>query len=160
MIFYHPEAYNRGYMRNCYHKLCDNFNRENVKNINYNFLTTITEAVILTVIELSASGRASKTELGGCEFSLEKDRFKNDLYKDTSQNEDENEIDAELDEIVSPVTVIEKDENVNVTKQVEPSSKSKEPFGNTIDRNKSENPHHGNSEAKTKSENTLLGQLS
>ena len=155
MISYHPEAYNRGYMRNCYHKQCDNFNRENVKNISYNFLTAITEAVILTVIELSASGRSSKTELGGCEFSLEKDRFKNDLYKDTSPNADENVIDAKLDEIISPVTMIEKDENLNVTKQVELSSKNKETFANTIDRNMNEKSHHLNSEVETKSENTL-----
>ena len=69
-------------MRQCYHKRCDNFNRENVTNVDYKFLTTITEAVILTVMELSASGRVSKTALGGCNFSLDKDRIDNNVYDD------------------------------------------------------------------------------
>ena len=69
-------------MRQCYHKRCDNFNRENVTNVDYKFLTTITEAVILTVMELSASGRVSATALGGCNFSLEKDRIDNNVYDD------------------------------------------------------------------------------
>ena len=69
-------------MRQCYHKRCDNFNRENVTNVDYKFLTTITEAVILTVMELSASGRVSTTALGGCNFSLEKDRINNNVYDD------------------------------------------------------------------------------
>ena len=69
-------------MRQCYHKRCDNFNRENVTNVDYKFLTTITEAVILTVMDLSASGRVSTTALGGCNFSLEKDRIDNNVYDD------------------------------------------------------------------------------
>ena len=69
-------------MRQCYHKRCDNLNRENVTNVGYKFLTTITEAVILTVMDLSASGRVSTTALGGCDFSLEKDRIDNNVYDD------------------------------------------------------------------------------
>ena len=57
-------------MRDCYHKRCDDFTRERVKKVDYTFLATITEAVILTVIELSESGRVSKTELGGCELLI------------------------------------------------------------------------------------------
>ena len=69
-------------MRQCYHKRCDNFNRENVTNVDYKFLTTITEAVILTVMDLSASGRVSTTALGGCNFTLDKDRNDNNVYDD------------------------------------------------------------------------------
>ena len=86
-------AYNRGYMKYCYHKSCDNYNRENVTNMNYKFLTTITEAVALTVMELSASGRVSKTALGGCDFSLDAGRMDDHVYKNT--NEEENEVEED-----------------------------------------------------------------
>ena len=147
-------------MRNCYHKQCDNFNRENVKKINYKFLTTITEAVILTVIELSASGRSSKTELGGCEFSLEKDRIHNDLYKDTNSNAEENEIEVESDEILSPTIAIESDENENATKQLQSSSKNTETFDKPSDSNINEKQNDLNLEKMTKSENTLKSSKS
>ena len=79
-------------MRQCYHKRCDNFNRENVTNVDYKFLTTITEAVILTVMDLSASGRVSTTALGGCNFSLDKDRIDNNVYNaDNIEANDVNE---------------------------------------------------------------------
>ena len=83
-------------MRHCYHNTCDNFNRNNITNINYKFLTTITEAVILTVMELSASGRVSKTALGDCEVSLNKDRTDNNVYKFT--HEEDNEVEGATNE--------------------------------------------------------------
>ena len=86
-------AYNRGYMKHCYHKSCDDFNHENVTNMNYKFLTTITEAVALTVMELSASGRVSKTALGGCEFSLNAGRIDDHVYENT--NEEDNEVEED-----------------------------------------------------------------
>ena len=92
-------------MRQCYHKRCDNFNRENVTNVDYKFLTTITEAVILTVMELSASGRVSTTALGGCNFSLDKDRIDNNVYDD--ENIEANDVNEKKD--VNATSVNEKD---------------------------------------------------
>ena len=92
-------------MRQCYHKRCDNFNRENVTNVDYKFLTTITEAVILTVMDLSASGRVSTTALGGCDFSLEKDRIDNNVYDD--DNIEANDVIEKKD--VNGTSVKEKD---------------------------------------------------
>lgn len=92
-------------MRQCYHKRCDNFNRENVTNVDYRFLTTITEAVILTVMDLSASGRVSTTALGGCNFSLEKDRIDDNVYND--DNMEANDVNEKKD--VNATSVKEKD---------------------------------------------------
>ena len=61
-------------MRDCYHTPCDDFNRENITNMKYKFLTTITEALILTVMEMAVSGRVSESELGKCKFSLDTHR--------------------------------------------------------------------------------------
>ena len=92
-------------MRQCYHKRCDNFNRENVTNVDYKFLTTITEAVILTVMDLSASGRVSTTALGGCNFSLDKDRIDNNVYD--GDNIEGNDVNEKKD--VNATSVNEKD---------------------------------------------------
>ena len=92
-------------MRQCYHKRCDNFNRENVTKVDYKFLTTITEAVILTVMDLSASGRVSTTALGGCNFSLDKDRIDNNVYDD--DNIETNDVNEKED--VNATSVNEKD---------------------------------------------------
>ena len=108
-------------MRDCYHKSCDDFNRTNVKNINYKFLATITEAVILTVIELSASGRASKTELGGCEFSIDKNRSEDDIFDDNINKESETEILKEPETSLSYANVTEKDENKHLMKPINES---------------------------------------
>ena len=108
-------------MRDCYHKSCDDFNRTNVKNINYKFLATITEAVILTVIELSASGRASKTELGGCEFSIDKNRSDDEIFDNNINEEAETEIRNELETSLSNAKFTEKDENKYLMKPINES---------------------------------------
>ena len=108
-------------MRDCYHKSCDDFNRTNVKDINYKFLATITEAVILTVIELSASGRASKTKLGGCEFSIDKNRSDDDRFDDNIDEDAETEIKKEPEISLSYAKVTEKDENKDLMKPLNES---------------------------------------
>ena len=107
-------AYNRGYMKYCYHKSCDNFNRENVTNMNYKFLTTITEAVALTVMELSASGRVSKTALGGCEFSLDAGRIDDHVYKNT--NEEDNEVEENSYQTTSSALKDKNNKNTKIEK--------------------------------------------
>jgi len=76
-----------------------------VTNVDYKFLTTITEAVILTVMELSASGRVSTTALGGCNFSLDKDRIDNHVYDD--ENIETNDANEKKD--INATSVKEKD---------------------------------------------------
>ena len=41
-------------MRDCYHNGCDRFSKENTTSVNYQALTKITEALALTVIELTS----------------------------------------------------------------------------------------------------------
>ena len=97
-------------MRDCYHKRCDDFNRENVKKVDYTFLATITEAVILTVIELSASGRVSKTELGGCELLLDRNRLENYMLDDDVSEVKHNNIELESNANLSSQNEIIKNE--------------------------------------------------
>ena len=97
-------------MRDCYHKRCDDFNRENVKKVDYTFLATITEAVILTVIELSASGRVSKTELGGCELLLDRNRLENYMLDDDVPEVKHNNIELESNANLSSQNEIIKNE--------------------------------------------------
>ena len=43
----------RGYMRDCYHRSCDNFDRDTIGQVNYQSLTKITEALALTVYDVT-----------------------------------------------------------------------------------------------------------
>ena len=97
-------------MRDCYHKHCDDFNREHVKKVDYEFLATITEAVILTVIELSASGRVSKTELGGCELLLDRNRLEDYMFNDDVPEVEYNNIELQSDATLSSQNDIIKNE--------------------------------------------------
>ena len=108
-------------MRDCYHKSCDDFNRTNVKNMDYKFLATITEAVILTVIELSASGRASKTELGGCEFSIDKNRSDDGISDDNFNQEAQTVMKKEPETSISYAKATEMDENKYLMKPLNES---------------------------------------
>ena len=94
-------------MRDCYHKRCDDFNRENVKKVDYTFLATITEAVILTVIELSASGRVSKTKIGGCELLLDRNRLEDYMLDD-----DDSEVEYNNIELVSDANLFSQNEMI------------------------------------------------
>ena len=52
--FFSLIALYRGYMQDCYHKNCDSLNAQNTTKTNYQTLVKITEALALTVIELTA----------------------------------------------------------------------------------------------------------
>ena len=140
-------------MRDCYHKSCDDFNRTNVKDINYKFLATITEAVILTVIELSASGRASKTVLGGCEFSIDKNRSDDVIFDDNINEEAETGIKKELETSLSYAKVTEKDENKYLIKPLNESIISNTDSSNSTQSTVNEEQDLSNTKDIKKSEN-------
>ena len=136
-------------MRDCYHKQCDNFNRENVKTVDYTFLATITEAVILTVIELSASGRVSKTELGGCELLLDKNRLEDYMLDDDVPEVKHNNIKLEYDANISSQNETIKNETnckinskissampVRVSNDVNMEKKQEKSIGKDVDKSK------------------------
>ena len=136
-------------MRDCYHKRCDDFNRENVKKVDYTFLATITEAVILTVIELSASGRVSKTELGGCELLLDRNRLENYMLDDDVPEVKHNNIELESDANLSSQNEIMKNETncklnpkissampVRVSSNVNIDKKQEKSIGKDVDKSK------------------------
>ena len=136
-------------MRDCYHKRCDDFNRENVKKVDYTFLATITEAVILTVIELSASGRVSKTELGGCELLLDRNKLENYMLDDDVPEVKHNNIELESDANLSSQNEIMKNETncklnpkissampVRVSSNVNIDKKQEKSIGKDVDKSK------------------------
>ena len=136
-------------MRDCYHKRCDDFNRENVKKVDYTFLATITEAVILTVIELSASGRVSNTELGGCELLLDRNKLENYMLDDDVPEVKHNNIELESDANLSSQNEIMKNETncklnpkissampVRVSSNVNIDKKQEKSIGKDVDKSK------------------------
>ena len=43
----------RGYMNKCYHKKCDQYNKDQIKEENFEFLSGITQSIMLSVIEMA-----------------------------------------------------------------------------------------------------------
>ena len=43
----------RGYMNKCYHQKCDQYNKDQIKEENFEFLSGITQSIMLSVIEMA-----------------------------------------------------------------------------------------------------------
>merc|ERR1712029_654804 len=68
-------AYYRGYMRECYHSECDKWDQKVATPERWQFMSMITQSLVLSIVEMSMEGHESKCLKNTVQHLIEKATF-------------------------------------------------------------------------------------